>query len=78
MCIHASSNKIAEITNECIEWSSSVFGILQVEDPEKYDFNPKKLLSQLVDIYLHLECDQFAKAVVLDEVCDYLQYLVHI
>lgn len=29
---------------------------------------PRRLLSQLVDIYLHLDCDKFAAALAGDEV----------
>lgn len=40
---------------------------LKVKNPEKYGWEPKKLLDQLTDIYLHLDCDTFAKAVAKDE-----------
>ncbi|KAM0732007.1 Ubiquitin conjugation factor E4 B [Formica fusca] len=34
---------------------------------EKYGWQPRMLLSQLVDIYLHLDCDNFAAALASDE-----------
>ncbi|KAB0793378.1 hypothetical protein PPYR_12998 [Photinus pyralis] len=40
---------------------------LKVRNPDKYGWEPRRLLSQLVDIYLHLNCDQFAAAVASDE-----------
>ena len=42
---------------------------LKVRNPEKYGWEPKKLLNQLTDIYLHLDkSDKFAQAVANDEV----------
>ena len=41
---------------------------LKVRQPEKYGWEPKKLLNQLTDLYLHLDCDKFAEAVASDEV----------
>jgi hypothetical protein len=38
--------------------------------PEKYGWEPRRLLSQLADIYLHLDCEGFAAALAGDEVCD--------
>ncbi|XP_065842413.1 ubiquitin conjugation factor E4 B-like isoform X2 [Oscarella lobularis] len=40
---------------------------LKVKNPEKYSFNPRALLNQLVDIYLHLDSPQFVMAVANDE-----------
>ncbi|KAG8298315.1 Ubiquitin conjugation factor E4 B [Homalodisca vitripennis] len=40
---------------------------LKVRTPDKYGWEPRRLLGQLVDIYLHLDCDQFAAAVASDE-----------
>ncbi|XP_050295346.1 ubiquitin conjugation factor E4 B isoform X2 [Anthonomus grandis grandis] len=40
---------------------------LKVENPDKYGWEPRRLLSQLVDIYLHLDCDKFAEALASDE-----------
>lgn len=42
---------------------------LKVKNPEKYGWEPKELLNRLTDIYLHLDCDQFATAIANDEVC---------
>ena len=41
---------------------------MQVRNPEKYGFEPKKTLDKLTDIYLHLDGDEFADAVAADEV----------
>lgn len=40
---------------------------LKVNEPEKYGWEPRRLLSQLVDIYLHLDCEEFAAAIAADE-----------
>lgn len=40
---------------------------LKVQQPEKYGWEPRRLLGQVVDIYLHLDCDQFAAAIAADE-----------
>ena len=40
---------------------------LKVREPEKYEWDPKKLLQRITDIYLHLDCDTFAQAVANDE-----------
>ncbi|XP_061456654.1 ubiquitin conjugation factor E4 B isoform X2 [Rhineura floridana] len=40
---------------------------LKVENPEKYGFEPKKLLDQLTDIYLQLDCARFAKQIADDQ-----------
>ncbi|XP_048520078.1 ubiquitin conjugation factor E4 B isoform X3 [Dendroctonus ponderosae] len=40
---------------------------LKVENPDKYGWEPRRLLSQLIDIYLHLDCDTFAEALASDE-----------
>jgi hypothetical protein len=51
-----------------MEWYKPTFVlILQVKNPEKYSFDPKELLSQLIDIYLHLKGDVLAKAVAEDQ-----------
>jgi ubiquitin conjugation factor E4 B len=49
---------------------------LKVKNPEKYGWEPKKLLDSLTDIYLHLDCDEFANAIANDEVCN--KYICHI
>jgi ubiquitin conjugation factor E4 B len=40
---------------------------LKVNNPEKYQFNPKKLLGSLMDIYLNLESERFIKAMANDQ-----------
>ncbi|KAH3827150.1 hypothetical protein DPMN_129079, partial [Dreissena polymorpha] len=40
---------------------------LKVKNPEKYTWEPKKLLSYLTDIYLHLDCTKFCEAIANDE-----------
>ncbi|XP_061379207.1 ubiquitin conjugation factor E4 B [Danaus plexippus] len=40
---------------------------LKVRQPEKYGWEPRRLLSQLVDIYLHLDSPQFHAALAADE-----------
>ncbi|KAH9514139.1 Ubiquitin conjugation factor E4 B [Bulinus truncatus] len=40
---------------------------LKVKTPDKYGWEPKKLLNILTDIYLHLDCEDFAKAIANDE-----------
>ncbi|CAG5126106.1 unnamed protein product, partial [Candidula unifasciata] len=40
---------------------------LKVKTPEKYGWEPKKLLNVLTDIYLHLDCETFAQAIANDE-----------
>lgn len=41
---------------------------LKVRTPEKYGWEPRRVLSQLVDIYLHLDHEDFASALAADEV----------
>ncbi|CAH0755919.1 unnamed protein product [Diatraea saccharalis] len=40
---------------------------LKVREPKKYGWEPRRLLSQLVDIYLHLDAPQFHAALAADE-----------
>lgn len=40
---------------------------LKVRSPQKFGWDPRRLLSQLFDIYLHLNCDIFAEAIAADE-----------
>lgn len=40
---------------------------LKVRNPAKYGWEPRRLLGQIFDIYLHLCCDQFAAALAADE-----------
>jgi len=42
---------------------------LKVKNPEKYGWEPKKILNLLTDIYLHLDCQEFCAAIANDEVC---------
>ncbi|ORX94013.1 hypothetical protein K493DRAFT_315713 [Basidiobolus meristosporus CBS 931.73] len=39
---------------------------LKVRDPEKYQFNPRQLLSDIVSVYLHLNCPEFVQAIARD------------
>ena len=47
---------------------------LKVKNPEKYGWEPKKLLNTLTAIYLHLDCDEFAEAIANDEVSSIFSY----
>lgn len=49
---------------------------LKVKNPEKYGWEPRRLLSQLVDIYLHLDCEQFAAALAGDEVSNHFKTII--
>lgn len=40
---------------------------LKVRSPHKFGWDPRRLLSQLFDIYLHLSCEEFAAAIAADE-----------
>ncbi|XP_074108795.1 ubiquitination factor E4B [Cotesia typhae] len=40
---------------------------LKVKKPIKYGWEPRTLFGQLIDIYLHLDCDNFAAALASDE-----------
>ena len=40
--------------------------ILQVQNPEKYNFSPKQLLDLLTDVYLHLDSQVMIHAVATD------------
>lgn len=40
---------------------------LKVRNPARYGWDPRRLLGQLVDIYIHLNSDQFAAALARDE-----------
>lgn len=48
---------------------------LKVRNPAKYGWEPRRLLGQLVDIYLHLSCDKFAAALAADEVCGFFFFV---
>lgn len=40
---------------------------LKVRQPVKYGWEPRRLLGQIFDIYLHLNCDEFAASLAADE-----------
>lgn len=40
---------------------------LKVRNPMKYGWEPRRLLGQIFDIYLHLNCEQFAASLAADE-----------
>ncbi|KAF9425201.1 hypothetical protein BGZ94_007753 [Podila epigama] len=40
---------------------------LKVKNPEEYRFQPRVLLSEIIDIYLHLDCPTFIAAVARDD-----------
>jgi len=40
---------------------------LKVRSPTTYGWEPRKLLGQIFDIYLHLNCDKFAASLAADE-----------
>lgn len=41
---------------------------LKVREPQKYGWEPRRLLGQIFDIYLHLDSEKFAGALAADEV----------
>lgn len=41
---------------------------LRVKNAERYSWDPRHLLNQLTDIYLHLDSPDFARAIAKDEV----------
>ena len=45
-----------------------LFRNLKVKNPEKYGWDPKWLLSHLIDIYLHLDSDALIIALANDQV----------
>ena len=40
---------------------------LKVKNPEKYSWDPKWLLSHLIDIYLHLDSPKLTEAIANDQ-----------
>ena len=50
------------------QFTGSKYKTLKVRNPEKYGFEPKKLLDKITDIYVHLHSEEFAEAVAKDEV----------
>lgn len=49
------------------QFTGSKYKNLKVRNPEKYGFEPKKILDKITDIYVHLHSSQFAEAVAADE-----------
>jgi len=49
------------------QFTGSKYKNLKVSTPEKYGFEPKKLLDKITDIYLHLNIQDFAEACAADE-----------
>jgi ubiquitin conjugation factor E4 B len=41
--------------------------IFQVKNADNYGWEPRRVLDQLTDIYLHLDSDVFAQALAADE-----------
>ena len=41
---------------------------LKVKNPDKYSWDPKWLLSHLIDIYLHLDSEALVTAIANDQV----------
>jgi ubiquitin conjugation factor E4 B len=41
---------------------------LRVKDPAQYGWHPRRLVEQLVEIYINLMSSQFAKYIAMDEV----------
>lgn len=50
-------------------WSWCLFFkiIFQVKNADNYGWEPRRVLDQLTDIYLHLDSDVFAQALAADE-----------
>ena len=44
-----------------------IYFLFQVRNPDKYNWDPKWLLSHLVDIYLHLDSETLAAAMANDQ-----------
>lgn len=47
---------------------------LKVQNPVKYGWNPKSLLTQIVTIYLNINCARLAKAMSEDEVSNKISH----
>lgn len=52
-------------------------GNLKVRQADKYGWEPRKLLEQLVDIYLHLDSPKFHQAIANDEVGVHIEKRSH-
>ena len=71
-CLQALGDRLAAMLNFNLQQlCGPKCSNLKVRHPEKYGWEPKKLLNQLTNIYLHLDCDKFALAVASDEVGGY-------
>ena len=53
-----------QISATCVAWCRN----LKVKNPEKYGWEPKWLLSHLIDIYLHLDSEALITAIANDQV----------
>ncbi|XP_012159781.1 ubiquitin conjugation factor E4 B isoform X2 [Ceratitis capitata] len=40
---------------------------LKVRNPTKYGWEPRRMLGEIFDLYIHLDCDRFAQALAADE-----------
>lgn len=49
------------------QFTGAKYKNLKVRNPEKYGFEPKKILDKITDIYTHLHSPMFAEAVAADE-----------
>lgn len=49
-------------------WHCLAGNNLKVKNPEKYGWEPRRLLDQLTDIYLHLDSPSLVAAIANDEV----------
>lgn len=62
------SQRLAVMLNYNVkQFTGSKYKTLKVRNPEKYGFEPKKLLDKITDIYVHLHSEEFAEAVAKDE-----------
>jgi ubiquitin conjugation factor E4 B len=70
LCLELGDRLAAMLNFNLAQLSGPKCRNLRVRNPEKYRFEPRKLLGQLTDIYLHLnQCgsDQFARCIAADE-----------
>lgn len=64
--------RLASMLNFNLEkMSGSYFRNIMVKSPGKYGWDPRKFLTQLVDIYLHLDSEEFAAAIASDDVSNF-------
>jgi len=70
------ANILAAMLNYNVkQFTGPKYGNLKVVNPDKYGFEPKKLLDKITDIYIHLACPEFASAVAADERCYHKELL---